>query len=133
MPIATVTKDVLLALSPDASAPALARRKIEREARLDADIAHTVLLLSTELVSNAVRHAGLDADEKIVVFASSHPDLVRVEVADPGQGFDPDADADGFGLRMVDKLASRWGVETASGCRVWFEVDRRRRRFDRSE
>jgi hypothetical protein len=33
---------------------------------------------------------------------------------------------------MLDMLASRWSVDRADdGCRVWFEVDRRRRRFDR--
>jgi hypothetical protein len=38
----------------------------------------------------------------------------------------------GYGLRMVDMLASRWGVDRDEhGCRVWFEIDRRRRRFDR--
>jgi hypothetical protein len=57
-----------------------------------------------------------------------------VEVADHGPGFDPDIrhETPGFGLRLVDKLASRWGVErSARGCRVWFEVDRRSGRFDR--
>ena len=38
-----------------------------------------------------------------------------------------------FGLRMLDALSSRWGVDNdESGTRVWFEVDRRRRRFQRS-
>ena len=60
------------------------------------------------------------------------PNFCRVEVLDAGAGFDPAAVAGkGLGLRLVDKLASRWGVETARGTLVWFEVDRRRRRFSR--
>jgi len=41
--------------------------------------------------------------------------------------------ADGYGLRMLDRLASRWDVErTAHGSRVWFEVDRSSGRFSRT-
>lgn len=55
-------------------------------------------------------------------------------MTDHGPGFEPGArhEAKGFGLRLVDKLATGWGVEREAGAtRVWFEVDRRRRRFDR--
>ncbi|MDX6703370.1 MAG: hypothetical protein QOF26_3596, partial [Baekduia sp.] len=96
---------------------------------------HTVALLTSELVGNAVRHAGpLNPAERIVFHARLGEDHVRVEVADHGPGFDPEVrhETAGFGLRLVDKLASRWGVErTARGCRVWFEVDRSRGRFER--
>src|ERR1700716_4189979 len=75
--------------------------------------------------SNAVRDAGpLSPAQKIVFHARLSEDHVRVEVADHGPGFDPEVrhDTSGFGLRLVDKLASRWGVErTARGRRVWFE------------
>jgi hypothetical protein len=59
--------------------------------------------------------------------ASRH---VRVEVADKGNGFggrprppDPGR-AGGWGLYIVEKLASRWGVMEGGGTRVWFEIDR---------
>jgi anti-sigma regulatory factor (Ser/Thr protein kinase) len=97
-----------------------------------------VSLLTSEVVGNAVRHAGpLSPTSKIVFHARMSDDHVRVEVADHGPGFDPEIrhDTSGFGLRLIDKLASRWGVErTARGCRVWFEVDRRARgRFERDD
>jgi anti-sigma regulatory factor (Ser/Thr protein kinase) len=85
-------------------------------------------------VTNCVRHAGLSEDDRMVLAARMTPELVRVEVRDPGPGFDPDVrhGAPGYGLRMLDMLSSRWGVDRDErGCRVWFEVDRRRRRFDR--
>jgi anti-sigma regulatory factor (Ser/Thr protein kinase) len=96
---------------------------------LDADISHTVTLLVTELISNAVRHAGLDPQrDRIVFFGRLRPDLVRIEVGDNGPGFAPGEIEGGLGMRLLDKLATRWGCErSATGFRVWFEVDRSRR------
>lgn len=96
------------------------------------DLRHTLALLVTELIANAVRHAGLRADQRIVFFARLRDDFVHVEIADPGAGFDPERVDDGYGLRLLRKLASRWGVDGDKGCRVWFELDRRPRRFGRS-
>jgi two-component sensor histidine kinase len=125
--------ELLLALEPRPESARLVRRALE-ENEVPEDIAHTVLLLSTELVGNSVRHAALEPDQRIVFFARLQPDFARVEVADPGRGFDPEevAGSHGFGLRLLDKLAARWGVDCERGCKVWFEVDRRSGRFARS-
>src|SRR4051794_19812378 len=135
MALKTQPTDILLAFAPVPDAARAARNAL-RERGLDQDLDHTVSLLTSELVGNAVRHAGpLAPGERIVFHARMDEDHVRVEVADHGPGFDPEIrhDTAGFGLRLVDKLASRWGVErTARGCRVWFEVDRRRGRFGRA-
>jgi anti-sigma regulatory factor (Ser/Thr protein kinase) len=98
---------------------------------MDPDLDHTVSLLTSEVVTNAVTHAAEHGD--IRVAASFAPGFARIEVLDRGPGFDPGVrhGTSGFGLRLVEKLASRWGVERASGTLVWFEVDRRRRRFER--
>jgi two-component sensor histidine kinase len=81
-----------------------------------------------------VRHAGLRGDQRIVFFARLAEDFARVEVADQGDGFDPETvQTEGFGLRLLGKLASRWGCDcTDRGCKVWFEVDRRSGRFRRA-
>ncbi|HEX8206599.1 MAG TPA: ATP-binding protein [Solirubrobacteraceae bacterium] len=129
----TTTNDVVVALRPEPTAIGAARRLLVREG-LDADLQHTVCLLASEIVTNSVRHARLKESDRILLAARLHPDLVRVEIRDPGPGFDPEVrhDAAGYGLRMLDMLASRWSVDrTEDGCRVWFEIDRRRRRFDR--
>lgn len=134
MAIAPTSTEILLALAPVPDAVRAARHAL-RERGLSADLDHTVSLLTSELVGNAVRHAGpQNTADRIVFHARLSDDHVRVEVADHGPGFDPEIrhDAAGFGLRLVDKLATRWGVDrTARGCRVWFEVDRRRGRFGR--
>jgi anti-sigma regulatory factor (Ser/Thr protein kinase) len=91
-----------------------------------------VSLLTSELVTNSVRHGGTTEDVRLDALLADG--YAHVTVTDRGPGFDPEVrhEANGFGLRLVDKLASRWGVEHDAGeTRVWFEVDRRRRRFDR--
>jgi anti-sigma regulatory factor (Ser/Thr protein kinase) len=133
MAIATESSEVLLALEPRPESARLARRALASHG-LDEDVEHTVTLLSTEIVGNAVRHAGLRGDQRIVFFARLSEDFARVEVADQGEGFDPETvQSDGFGLRLLSKLASRWGCDcTDRGCKVWFEVDRRSGRFRRA-
>jgi PAS domain S-box-containing protein len=114
-------------------AAADARRLIDA---LEPDINHDLLgdarLLVSELVTNAVRHADLPEDSMIEVRAVAEPQrLIRVEVHDDGTGFDPsdlslqetdDGRESGWGLVLVDRLASRWGVERGAGFTVWFEV-----------
>jgi two-component sensor histidine kinase len=132
-PFAEVAADVLLRLPPDPTAARRARRALA-EAHVPEDLEHTVDLLATELIANSVRHARLEPDQGILFAARFVGDHIRVEIRDPGPGFDVEqaVAGKGFGLRMVDKLASRWGVDTGEGTRVWFEVDRRtRRRFER--
>jgi hypothetical protein len=56
---------------------------------------------------------------------------LRVEVGDEGPGFH-DAPvpspqpgrSGGWGLYLVDELASRWGIKDPPGARVLFEIDR---------
>ena len=82
------------------------------------------VLLTNELVSNAVLHARTDVELRLLTY----PDVVRVEVHD-GNSRRPDpamapADAtSGRGLLMVEALAQRWGVQgTSHGKFVWFEL-----------
>jgi anti-sigma regulatory factor (Ser/Thr protein kinase) len=133
MATATDTREVLLALEPRPESARLARRALMTNG-LDEDVEHTVTLLATEIVGNAVRHAGLRGDQRIVFFARMAEDYARVEVADQGGGFDPrEVETEGFGLRLLSKLANDWGVDcTDRGCKVWFEVDRRSGRFRRT-
>jgi anti-sigma regulatory factor (Ser/Thr protein kinase) len=131
--LASTHNDVVVALPARPEAAGAARRLLVREG-LDPDLDHTVCLLTSEVVTNSIRHAGMGPDDRIVLAARLSDDFVRIEVRDPGPGFQADVrhGAPGFGLRMLDMLASRWGVDTdANGTRVWFEVDRRTRRFPR--
>ena len=86
-----------------------------------------LMLLVSELVTNAVRHASSDRFE---VRLDVGPDRLRLEVRDEGAGFEPeiapsDDGTGGYGLFIVDRLASRWGVERDPGGVIWLELDRR--------
>jgi DNA-binding NarL/FixJ family response regulator len=84
-----------------------------------------VELLTSELVTNAVRHAHSAARVAVEVVGAK----VRVSVTDDGPGVpatakpSPDSES-GRGLELVDGLADRWGViELEVGKTVWFEAD----------
>lgn len=115
-------RDLVLRLEPRAVAAREARHALARQG-LPEPVEQTVALLVTEVVGNAVRHAGLGPEDRIEVVARLGRDRARVEVHDPGQCFEPaTASGDGYGLRLLGRLATRWGVEREGGCRVWFEV-----------
>lgn len=100
----------------------------------------TVTLLVSELVANAVVHAGSHVD----VLVQLKEEVARVEVTDTsdtvpvaewpgpaaGTGSDPDPDIDtsGRGLAIVEVLAADWGIDPRAngGKTIWFEVARER-------
>ena len=85
-------------------------------------------LLTSELVSNAVRHAGLGPEDAIELAVAVMPDLLHVSVLDDGPGFEaaahpPDASG-GWGLLLVETVSDRWGVIRGGRTNeVWFEID----------
>lgn len=104
-----------------------AARKIVADALDDAHFtgdADTVLLLVSELVTNAVRHAATPFELTISVEGSQ----VTVAVVDhdrshpPRMGNPRPEDTSGRGLRIVEELSTSWGSEPVStdAKRVWF-------------
>ncbi|MER5578847.1 SpoIIE family protein phosphatase [Streptomyces massasporeus] len=96
-----------------------------------ADIVDDAVVLTSELVTNAVVHAGTSAD----VLCLRSDEGARIEVADrypereiPLQGTainmgNPDREG-GRGLQLCAALAGRWGVEyTPTHKTVWFQLD----------
>src|SRR3981081_2013087 len=87
----------------------------------------TAVLLVSELVTNAVRHAR-PGETVLALRLEITGTSVRIEVhdADPRwpQPSTPDGlEESGFGLMLVNALASKWGVtETATGKAVWAEL-----------
>ncbi|MCF3963281.1 SpoIIE family protein phosphatase [Streptomyces fuscigenes] len=95
------------------------------------DVVDDAVVLTSELVTNAVIHAGTAADVRCLRTGEG----VRVEVADryperevpvqaTGQSFGNLDSEHGRGLLLCAALASRWGVEyTPSYKQVWFQLD----------
>ena len=119
-------------LPGDLNAPKAARNLIAAELAPvfgEADL-YDVRVLVSELVTNAVRHGGADEDRPVRVQLAVEEERVRIEVRDPGRGFDrpasptPRPEGGGNGLVMVQAIASRWDVERGDGTCVWFEIDR---------
>lgn len=87
-----------------------------------------LLLLTSELVTNAVRHGGAGEGERIGVAVWATESGVGVEVTDAGPGFtptgrnDPIEDPGGWGLVLVESMSDRWGVVRDQRTHVWFEL-----------
>jgi anti-sigma regulatory factor (Ser/Thr protein kinase) len=121
-----------LFLGPDTSAPSRARQalRLQLESVLEADVLDQAMLLVSELVTNSVRHGGLRPDQEIELTVHASPHHLRVEVAEPGEGFEVTSGplppqgipTGGWGLYLVDRLSSAWGVEGGDVTKVWFEL-----------
>ena len=91
--------------------------RVERE-----ELERTKLLVS-ELVTNAVLHG----EGEIRVRADVNQDRLLVEVIDEGAGFEHEIRAHdfdavgGWGLTIVDSVASRWGVHEGT-THVWADI-----------
>jgi anti-sigma regulatory factor (Ser/Thr protein kinase) len=89
-----------------------------------------LLLLLTELVTNAVRHGGACNGRAVGVAVVRSSRGLTVAVSGPGAGFEwrrPEAasfpETRGYGLVLVDRLAHRWGIERGDeSTTVWFEL-----------
>ena len=120
--------DIDLRLSPDLQAPGEARRSVEAlRPSLDGLVADDAVLLVSEIVSNSIRHGSLEASDAIEVRIRGSRTMLHVDVIDPGPGFDPERlrparKNGGWGLWLLDRLATRWGVERNGVTRVWFEL-----------
>jgi signal transduction histidine kinase len=123
---------VELALERNAQAPARARAELTRRCEaldLDGSLEQSLILLVSEVVSNAVRHSAAPLDAPIELVATFTDEMIRIAVTDAGCGFtprarDPTGTQDGYGLYLLEKVATRWGVDSCGDTKVWFELPR---------
>jgi len=108
-------------------APRRARAFIRDATDLDPDDLATVELLVSEIATNAVLHAR--SAFRVVVHRSTR--RLHVEIFDDSpepptvKAHSVEAPT-GRGMRIVDALATRWGVhQDGTGKSVWFELDLR--------
>lgn len=126
--VSTTDHEFLVALPSTDAAPAMARHLIAAACRgrpqQAVDIA---LILTSELVTNAVRHGS----EPISLGISLAHGVLHVNVYDgsraaprPAPDGQPDSE-NGRGLLIVSELASDWGARSRAGSPgkiVWFDL-----------
>jgi anti-sigma regulatory factor (Ser/Thr protein kinase) len=127
-------------LPPDRAAPGLARRRVSDFCDgWDTEVVSVAVLLTSELVTNAVLHAQPPADDGwLVLVLQLADDALLVEVLDPAGTIHPGAgqpvavpgtvEESGRGLFILDGLAAAWGSRSLSppgtGKSVWFRLHR---------
>jgi anti-sigma regulatory factor (Ser/Thr protein kinase) len=120
-------------LPPTRLAPRVARRLLAdlllawSQPHLDG-LADDATVVVSELVTNAVLHAGGDGALRLEISADQNGTL-RIAISD-GSSLEPtmqeltdDAEG-GRGLQIVQRLSARWGVEDgpSGGKRIWVEL-----------
>lgn len=85
----------------------------------------TAVLLPSEIVTNAIRHAH---GETILIIVTTMDHHLRAEVHDESASLPiprPSDETGGLGLKLIDQLSDQWGVHQhqGDGKTVWFEMD----------
>jgi serine/threonine-protein kinase RsbW len=130
---APIDATLYLSIPATTAAPAAARAAVSVwlvEAPGDGLPVDAALLLVSEMVTNSVRHARIEAGEPLRLRGSLRATTLRLELWDGGtQGIvtprSPrrDDDGGGFGLDLVTRLSRAWGVDRdAQGTTVWLEL-----------
>jgi anti-sigma regulatory factor (Ser/Thr protein kinase) len=120
--------EVRTMLTPHPTSVGAARRFVRdvlMSRQVSAGVVHTVELLTSEVVTNAIVHGR--SGPQLAVEVGDH--VVRVAVHDlspelPVRRLGHPDDVSGRGVIIVEELASAWGVEREQNGskRVWFEV-----------
>jgi anti-sigma regulatory factor (Ser/Thr protein kinase) len=126
--------ELLVTIPADALAPQVVRGALGVLAPLfPSAFIDDVRLLTNELVTNAIKHGGLERSDELEVHAESWPERVRVEVVGGNRPINlrpagtVSDQTSGWGLVLVGALSNRWGFRHRDETAVWFEIDRARR------
>ena len=123
------TTETTIRMASGPAAPWQARQHVRSglHANLSAGRMCDLVLLTSELVTNAVEYSEAGPLDLTVVRGDT---FTRIEVSNPGETWaeapeprSPEADqVGGWGLFLVEQLSDRWGTSD-SNCTVWFEFD----------
>jgi anti-sigma regulatory factor (Ser/Thr protein kinase) len=120
-----------LAVRHDRTSAALVRHSIADDlaaSGIDTDSIDDVVLVASELVGNAVRHAAASFDSSLAVSWDVEPDAVVVRVLDgsselPHQRSTSENESSGRGLAIVAAVSADWGVRrNERGKQVWARI-----------
>jgi anti-sigma regulatory factor (Ser/Thr protein kinase) len=110
-----------------------ARRAVALRVELERfpELSFIAQLLTSELVSNTVRHATVQNGDAFVLTIGCDASTLHIELTDHGPGVDPlfhlaryrRAGSCRHGIYLVNALADRWGYRRHEGSKMWFEID----------
>ena len=109
-------------------------RRVLEDLDLPDGVLEDAQLLTTELITNSLRHSELEPEDVIEVLVERSARGARVIVRDGGSRRLPEHIAagsirpspsgrSGWGLYLVDKLAARWGTNVGGRRGFWFELE----------
>jgi hypothetical protein len=129
--------DLQLSLPLDAHAPSEARHAVARVDRPSPDLRDAVVLLTSELVTRALRHRGSAEPGTVELRVWMPREVARVEVWTDPTLLNHPAETAGepeYDLMLLDQATDRWAFERR-GKRVcaWFEIDRSEHGHSQSE
>jgi serine/threonine-protein kinase RsbW len=108
---------------------AFVTRTLAAAGRGDSVDSDAATLLTSELVTNAIRHSASGGPSgTVTIVVVGVPDGVLIEVADEGSAGTPVVRTDllapnGHGLYLVQQLAAQWGfLRDPGGTTVWFHL-----------
>lgn len=123
----TLIPNLEISLELNAFAPRLARHRLEEVGHLAPDLRDAVSLLTSDLVTRAVRACPSATDSEVHFSAWMADGFVRVELRAPNALLPsgPDADCSPYEKVLLDQIADRWSIDDGrqTGC-MWFEIDR---------
>jgi anti-sigma regulatory factor (Ser/Thr protein kinase) len=118
------------AFLPRTGGPAAARETVTRwlDGHVSRDVLNDARMLVSELVTNSLVHADAPAGARVRIEVRLTAEKLRLAVGDRGDRGavvrrppDPDRGS-GFGLNLVNSIATDWGVSHADGTTVWCEL-----------
>jgi anti-sigma regulatory factor (Ser/Thr protein kinase) len=86
--------------------------------------AEDAVLATSELVTNVVRHSPRSRSLRLVMEQPS-PEVIRVSVRQPAGEIatsPPRTHRGGRGLKIVEAVTDRWGIEREGWIGAWFEI-----------
>jgi signal transduction histidine kinase len=112
----------------DNGAPRDARLAIDAQEDLPPGVHDDLLIVVTELLTNAIRHSSPTREGRIILTVRRGRDTVHVEVRNPGSGFaavdqrSAPGREGGYGLVAVDRISSDWGATVTDTTLVWSSI-----------
>jgi two-component sensor histidine kinase len=94
---------------------------------VDAEAAESVLIVTSEMISNAIRHGS--ATSMSIEIHRDSPDTIRIVSSNNGRGLG-DEHRPGLGMSLYDELSTEWQILPGEPVTVVALIAARGNRFD---